>query len=290
VTAADPTVAPGEPSVYSHGLRFRTAQLFAGLALFGISISLLVRARLGLDPWDVLHQGLAQRTGIQIGWIVDIVGAIVVLAWIPLRQKPGFGTFANVALVGIVANAALAIVPAPAPLALRVILCGTGVALNGVATGLYIGAGLGPGPRDGLMTGLGRYGLSIRRARTMIELGVLATGFALGGSVGVGTVVYAVAIGPLADFFILRFAVGRRTRQGKAPARQNEQIARSRRGRRTSSMAQWLNRVVSRSFTSRTGHSMAGSVHPRARWGAADAESVADPSAVTKARCRELPA
>ena len=299
MTAADPTVVRGELSVHSHGLRFRSAQLFAGLALFGISISLLVRARLGLDPWDVLHQGLAQRTGIQIGWIVDIVGAIVVLAWIPLRQKPGFGTFANVVVVGIVANAALSIVPAPPALALRVILLGTGIALNGVATGLYIGAGLGPGPRDGLMTGLGRYGLSIRRARVMIELGVLATGFALGGNVGVGTVVYAVAIGPLADFFILRFSIGPRTRQGTsrarkkeqvARARKKEQVARSRRGPRTSSMAQWLSRFVSRSFSSRAGQSRAGSVHAGTRWRAADAEWVADPGAIAWARYGELPA
>jgi uncharacterized membrane protein YczE len=199
--------------MHSHGRRFRLAQLFAGLALFGISISLLVRARLGLDPWDVLHQGLAQRTGLQIGWIVDIVGAIVLLAWIPLRQKPGFGTVANVVVVGIVVNAALSIVPTPSALALRVSFLGAGIAVNGVATGLYIGAGLGPGPRDGLMTGLGRYGLSIRRARTIIELGVLAIGFVLGGTVGVGTVVYAVSIGPLAGFFVLRFANSGNARQ-----------------------------------------------------------------------------
>jgi hypothetical protein len=202
-----------------------------------------------------------------------------------LRQKPGFGTFANVVVVGIVANAALSVVPAPPALALRMVFLGTGVALNGVATGLYIGAGLGPGPRDGLMTGLGRYGLSIRRARTIIELGVLAAGFALGGSVGVGTVVYAVSIGPLADFFILRFSIGRRTRQGPSRSPKKGQIARSRRGRRTSSMAQPRSRFVSRSFSSRAGQSMAGSVHPRAGWGAADPESVVNLSAATSASC-----
>lgn len=202
MTAADSTVARGEHHVRSRGLRL--AQLFAGLALFGISISLLVRARLGLDPWDVLHQGLARRTGLQIGWIVDIVGAIVLLAWIPLRQQPGFGTVANVIVVGIVTNAVLSIVPTPSALVLRAIFLASGIALNGVATGLYIGAGLGPGPRDGLMTGLRRYGLSIRRARTMIELSVLTTGFVLGGTVGVGTAVYAVSIGPIAAILIPR--------------------------------------------------------------------------------------
>lgn len=211
MVAAAPARARVRSRLHSHGLRFRVAQLFGGLTLFGISISLLVRARLGLDPWDILHQGLAQRTGLQIGWIVDIVGALLLLAWIPLRQKPGFGTLANVVVVGVVANVALVFVPTPGPLALQLIFLVAGVIANGVATGLYIGAGLGPGPRDGLMTGLGHRGLSIRRARTMIELGVLGTGFALGGTVGVGTVVYAVSIGPLAAFFIPKFSGRRHT-------------------------------------------------------------------------------
>ena len=206
MVAAAPTLAPVRSRRQSHGLGFRVTQLFGGLILFGISISLLVRARLGLDPWDVLHQGLAQRTGLQIGWIVDIVGALLLLAWIPLRQKPGVGTLANVVVVGVVANLALVFVPTPGPLALQAIFLITGVIANGVATGLYIGAGLGPGPRDGLMTGLGQRGLSITRARTMIELGVLGAGFALGGTVGVGTVVYAVSIGPLAALFIPKFS------------------------------------------------------------------------------------
>jgi uncharacterized membrane protein YczE len=206
VVAAAPTLAPVRSRLHSRGLGFRVAQLFGGLTLFGISISLLVRARLGLDPWDVLHQGLAQRTGLQIGWIVDIVGALLLLAWIPLRQKPGVGTLANVVVVGVVANVALVFVPTPEPLALQATFLVAGVIANGVATGLYIGTGLGPGPRDGLMTGLGHRGLSITRARTMIEVGVLGTGFALGGTVGVGTIVYAVSIGPLAAFFIPKFS------------------------------------------------------------------------------------
>lgn len=187
-------------------LGIRVAQLFAGLTLYGASIGLLVRARLGLDPWDVFHQGLALRTGLQIGWIVVAVGALVLVAWIPLRQRPGFGTVANVVVVGVVANLALTLIPTPGTLALRMIFLVAGVLANGVATGLYIGAGLGPGPRDGLMTGLGQRGLSIRVARTTIEVSVLVAGFALGGTVGIGTVVYAFAIGPLAAFFIPRFS------------------------------------------------------------------------------------
>jgi uncharacterized membrane protein YczE len=167
---------------------------------------MLVRARLGLAPWDVLHQGLAQRTGLEIGWIVDIVGVVVLLAWIPLHQRPGFGTVANVIVVGVVANAALAVIPTANGWLGRAVELLTGVLANGVATGLYIGAGLGPGPRDGLMTGLGQRGWSIRRARTLIELAVLAAGFALGGTVGLGTLLYAAFIGPLAAFFIPLFS------------------------------------------------------------------------------------
>ena len=206
------TMAPRKvrtrPGLDLDGLGVRVTQLVAGLALFGVSISLMVRSRLGLDPWDVFHQGLARRTGVQIGWIVDAVGAVVLLAWIPLRQKPGFGTLANVVVVGIVANGALMFVPAPGPSAWQVAFLVAGVLANGVATGLYIGAGLGPGPRDGLMTGLAQRGLSIRLARTTIELGVLICGFALGGTIGAGTVVYALTIGPLAAVFIPRFSHG----------------------------------------------------------------------------------
>lgn len=211
--------ARGGPALDLDGLGIRMTQLIAGLALYGVSISLMVRAGLGLDPWDVLHQGLARRTGVPIGWIVDAVGALVLLAWIPLRQKPGFGTLANVVVVGIVANGALMLLPTPTPLALQVTFLITGVVANGIATGLYIGAGLGPGPRDGLMTGLGQRGLSIRRARTTIELGVLIGGFALGGTIGVGTVAYALTIGPLAAVFIPMFSHrGRANRPRHVPS------------------------------------------------------------------------
>ena len=184
----------------------RLGQLFAGLVLFGASTALMVAAGLGLASWDVLHQGLARHTGLPLGRIVIIVGAAVLLAWIPLRQRPGIGTAANVVVVGLAADATLAVLPAPHALAPRYALLLGGILLNGVATGLYVGAGLGPGPRDGLMTGLSaRTGRSLRRTRTGIEVAVLAAGWLLGGTVGVGTVLFAAAIGPLAQFFITRF-------------------------------------------------------------------------------------
>ena len=187
----------------------RLAQLFGGLVLFGASSSMLVLAGLGLDPWDVLHQGLSRRVGLGVGTWAIIAGALVLLLWIPLRQRPGFGTLANVLVVGGVIDLVLAVVPAPHELAVQVALLLAGVALNGVATGAYIGAGLGPGPRDGLMTGLAARGHSIRRVRTAIEVTVLAVGWALGGTVGVGTIVYALSIGPLAHHFIPRLAIAR---------------------------------------------------------------------------------
>ncbi|RMI46010.1 hypothetical protein EBN88_01620 [Streptomyces triticirhizae] len=175
----------------------RLATLLLGLALFGCSLGLLVRAELGLPSWDVLHQGLAERTGAPLGLVVTLVGVLVLLAWIPLRERPGVGTVGNVLLVGIAAEITLELVPTLDALPLRWAVLATGVGTGAVATGLYVGAGLGPGPRDGLMTGLARRGLSIRRARTGIELGVLAVGWLLGGPVGLGTVLYALTIGPL---------------------------------------------------------------------------------------------
>jgi uncharacterized membrane protein YczE len=182
----------------------RLIRLTGGLSLFGISIALMVRAGLGLPAWDVLHQGLAQRTGLSFGLVVNAVAAVVLLLWIPLRQRPGLGTVANVVVVGLAADATLAVLPPTGSLPVRIGLLLSGVVLNGVATGLYIGAGLGPGPRDGLMTGLAARGHSIRAVRTGIELAVLAAGWLLGGTVGVGTVLYALAIGPLAQYFIPR--------------------------------------------------------------------------------------
>jgi uncharacterized membrane protein YczE len=185
----------------------RLVQLYAGLTLFGVSMAFLVRARLGLDSWDVLHQGLAEQTGLRFGWVVIAVGALVLLLWVPLRQRPGVGTVSNVIVVGLAVDAALDVMPAPGHMAARWAFLVAGILVNGVATGLYIGAGLGPGPRDGLMTGLAARGYSIRLARTLIELAVLILGWLLGGTVGVGTVLYALAIGPLAHYFIPRLTV-----------------------------------------------------------------------------------
>jgi uncharacterized membrane protein YczE len=186
----------------------RLTQLYAGLALYGASSALLVRSGLGLEPWNVLHQGLAERTGLSIGVVLTIVGAAVLLVWIPLRQRPGLGTISNVLVIGMAMDATLALVPDAHGWTLRVGLMVAGVVLNGAATGLYIAARFGPGPRDGLMTGLHqRTGVSIRLVRTVIEFAVVATGFALGGTVGIGTLLYAVAIGPLAQLFLRVFAV-----------------------------------------------------------------------------------
>ncbi len=176
----------------------RLVQLYAGLVLYGFSMALMIKAALGLDPWDVLHQGLTHHVPLTFGQVTIVVGALVLLAWVPLRQRPGLGTVSNVIVIGLSVDASLAILPAPDALPLRAALLLAGVFLNGVASAAYIGARFGPGPRDGLMTGLvARTGRSVRLIRTSIELSVLATGFLLGGTVGVGTVVYALAIGPL---------------------------------------------------------------------------------------------
>lgn len=180
----------------------RLTQLYAGLVLYGVSDAMLLLAGLGVDPWDVLHQGLSRRFGLGVGTWAVIVGVLVLLLWIPLRQRPGFGTVSNVLVIGWVIDVVLALVPAPHAIGPRVALLVFGVVLNGIATGAYIGAGLGPGPRDGLMTGLAARGHSIRVVRTGIELTVLAAGAALGGTVGIGTVVYALGIGPLAHVFV----------------------------------------------------------------------------------------
>lgn len=189
----------------------RLPQLAIGLALFGASDGLLVRAHLGLDPWDVFHEGLSKRLGVDFGVVTATVGVLVLLAWIPLRQRPGVGTVANIALVALAIDAVLWTVPQQTSLAVRVPMMVGAVVLNGLATAIYVGARLGPGPRDGLMTGLSaRTGWSIRLVRTGIEVSVLVAGWLLGGTVGVGTVLYALGIGPLIQLF-LRYFVWRPT-------------------------------------------------------------------------------
>ncbi|MBQ0892862.1 hypothetical protein KBX37_07060 [Micromonospora sp. U56] len=185
----------------------RFARLLSGLVLFGVSVALLVRADLGLASWDVLHQGLAEWTGLPLGLVVNAVAVAVLLLWIPLRQRPGVGTVGNAVVVGLAVDAALAVLPQVGPLTLRIALLVAGIVLNGVATALYLGARLGPGPRDGLMTGLAARGLPIRRVRTLIELAVLAVGWLLGGAVGPGTLLYAVGIGPIVHHLIPTFAL-----------------------------------------------------------------------------------
>jgi uncharacterized membrane protein YczE len=168
---------------------------------------MLLLAGLGVDPWDVFHQGLSRRLGLGVGTWAIIVGVAVLLLWIPLRQRPGLGTLSNVVIVGLVIDVVLAEVPPVHGLAARLLVMCGGVILNGIATGAYIGAGLGPGPRDGLMLGLAARGHSIRVMRTCIELTVLVTGWLLGGTVGIGTVVYALSIGPIAHVSIPLLAI-----------------------------------------------------------------------------------
>lgn len=183
-----------------HGsvLTRRIVQLYLGLVLYGASMAMMIRATLGLNPWDVLHEGLTRHLPLTFGQVTIAVGALVLLAWIPLRQRPGLGTVSNVIVIGLAVDATLAVMPAPGALPLRAALLVCGVLLNGVATAAYIGARFGPGPRDGLMTGLvRRTGRSVRLVRTSLEVAVLAVGWLLGGTVGVGTALYALGIGPL---------------------------------------------------------------------------------------------
>ncbi|MGI8260509.1 YczE/YyaS/YitT family protein [Klebsiella pneumoniae] len=176
----------------------RLLQLYIGLVLYGVSTALFVHANLGADPWDVFHLGVAKQLGISFGTAIILTGAAVLLLWIPIRQMPGLGTVSNVIVLGLAADATLAVLPPLESLVARSALLAGAIVLNAIATGMYIGAGFGPGPRDGLMTGLhARTGWSLRGIRTAIELSVLLIGWLLGGKFGVGTVIYALSIGPL---------------------------------------------------------------------------------------------
>lgn len=181
----------------------RLSQLAVGLTLYGVSLALVLRCGLGMMPWEVLHYGLAVRSGLSIGLVLILTALVVLLAWIPLRQLPGLGTLLNAVWLGIVLDATLRFVATPAPWWGRVGLMVGGIVLNGLATALYLGAQFGPGPRDGLMTGLARRtGWPIRLVRTGIEAAVVASGWLLGGSVGVATIAYALAIGPLVHWLL----------------------------------------------------------------------------------------
>jgi uncharacterized membrane protein YczE len=193
-------------AVHRHRAWRRLVQLYVGLCCYGASGALLIRARFGLDPWDVLHQGIAGRLHLAVGTVVIIVGAVVLLGWIPLRQLPGLGTVSNVVMIGLAMNAALAVLPQRIPLGVRIVEMAGGILLCALATGMYIGADYGPGPRDGLMTGLARRtGWSIRLVRTGLEVTVLAVGWLLGGTVGVATVLFAVTIGPMVQLTLRVF-------------------------------------------------------------------------------------
>ncbi|MGH3364378.1 MAG: YczE/YyaS/YitT family protein [Nocardioidaceae bacterium] len=186
----------------------RLPQLMAGLVLYGVSMAMMVRSGLGLDPWDVLHYGVATWLPLTFGGVVIATGVAVLLLWIPLRQMPGLGTVANAVVIGLATDAALALLVTSEGMAARTAMLAGGIVLNGLATALYIGAQLGPGPRDGLMTGLvRRTGWSVRVVRTSIELSVVVTGWLLGGVVGVGTIAYALAIGPLVQMMLPHLVV-----------------------------------------------------------------------------------
>ncbi len=197
----------------------RITRCVTGLALFGVGISLQIESRLGNPPWDVFHQGVANQVGLGIGTVIILTGiALLVLFWIPLRQKPGLGTVLNALEIGLVANVVLDAIPRVEAMALRIPMLLGGILLVALGSALYIGSGLGPGPRDGIMTGLAARGIQIRVARTFIEVTVLVVGWLLGGQVGVGTVLFAIAIGPLVQPLLPRLTMESRANSGSAPA------------------------------------------------------------------------
>lgn len=196
----------------------RIARLLVGLVLYGVAEGLMVLAGIGVGPWTVFAQGVSRHTGVGLGWLANLIGLVVLVLWIPLRQKPGVGTVLNVLLVGTAIEATVDLLPAPHALLVRVPLFAVGLVLLAVASGLYIGAGFGPGPRDGLMTGLHRRtGLPIWAARAVVEVSVLAIGWVLGGNVGVGTVAFALGVGPLVGFFLPRLATAAAPRRSAVP-------------------------------------------------------------------------
>lgn len=198
----------------------RLPGLLVGLVVFGLGIALMAQAGLGLGPWEAFHQGIARLTGQELGTVSIVVGIPILALWWPLGQRPGIGTVLNVALIGSSTNVAIALIPHPIEPVAQLAMMLAGVVVIGIGSGLYLGADLGPGPRDGVMTGLHRrFGWSIRRSRTTIELSVLAVGFVLGGSVGFGTIAFAFGIGP-----IVQWALGRFDQTGRASHRREIRI------------------------------------------------------------------
>ena len=204
-TPYEPSTLTSLQQLRAGRLTSRIVQLMIGLCLYGFTMAMLVESTLGLDPWDVFHQGLANHVPLSFGQVVIVVGAAILLLWIPLKQWPGLGTVLNVIVIGLAADFGLAVISRPEDLWLRVALLLGGIVGNGLAGALYIGSHLGPGPRDGLWLGLVRKtGLSVRLLRTTVEVTALIIGFFLGGTVGVGTVLYALSIGPIVQFFLPR--------------------------------------------------------------------------------------
>jgi len=190
----------------------RIVRCVIGLAIFGVGIALILDAHLGAAPWDVFHTGVAELTGLPVGQVTIITGVVLLIFWIPLGETMGLGTILNAIEIGLVVDLVLPLLPGPDLLVARTAMMLGGVVVIAIGSGLYIGAGLGPGPRDGLMTGFAERGISIRFARTTIELTVLVIGIALGGAIGVGTAVFALGIGPLVQFFLPRLQISERQR------------------------------------------------------------------------------
>lgn len=194
-------------SVSGKNLRRRMVQLNLGLVLFGLGIALMLQSGLGLPPWDVLHQGLTEQFGLTVGIWSIIVSFLVLVLWLPLRERYGIGTVLNAIIIGVVIDLGVLFIPAPPNVWLDAVMLTAGIVLIGLASGMYIGANLGPGPRDGLMTAIARRGLSIRVTRWGLEIVVLITGILLGGTFGVGTIAFALLIGPIVQFFLPRWSI-----------------------------------------------------------------------------------
>ena len=193
--------------VSGENLARRLIQLIAGLVLFGVGIGLMLQSGLGVPPWDVLHQGLTIHFGLTVGTWSIIVSFVVLLLWLPLRERFGIGTILNAVIIGLMIDATAAVVPQAEQMVTAGVMLSAGILLMGLASGLYIGANLGPGPRDGLMTSIARRGPSIRLTRSILELVVLVSGWLLGGTLGVGTLVFVFLIGPLVQFFLPRWTI-----------------------------------------------------------------------------------
>lgn len=195
------------PSSVAADWAIRLARCIAGLCLFGTGIAFILEAHLGAAPWDAFHQGVSELTGISVGKVIVLTGLALLVLWIPLRQRPGVGTILNALEIGIVVDLVEPLIPDTGNMVVRVVYLVGGILLMGIGSGFYIGAGLGPGPRDGIMLGLSRRGISVRLARTVVEATVLAAGWLLGGTIGVGTVAFMLTIGPAVQFFLPRLSL-----------------------------------------------------------------------------------